>query len=166
MAKSGFNTKFYLDKKAVIDAVGKAEAKVMGRTGALVRTIMKRSMKKKKGHAPAGQPPYKHQENLAKVEFAFDPKSHSVVIGPAKLGNGKAPEIQDKGGTVKVSGIMTRKGIFIPLYVMNARGRRAAIASGKVVKRDAEVKARPFSVPALEAAEPLLAKPWKGAVKK
>lgn len=166
MAKSSFNTKAYFDKKAVIDAVGKAEAKVMGRKGALVRAIMKRSMRKKKGHAPAGQPPYRHQGNLAKVEFAFDPKSHSVVIGPAKLGNGKAPEIQDKGGVVEVSGIMTRRGQFVPLFVMDAKGRQAAIASGKVVKVKAKVEARPFSAPALEIATPLLAKEWKGKVKK
>lgn len=166
MAKSGFNTKAYLDKKAVIDAVGKAEAKVMGRKGALVRTIMKRSMRKKKGHAPAGQPPYRHQGNLAKVEFAFDAKTHSVVIGPAKLGNGNVPEIQDKGGFVLVSGIMRRNGKFVPLFVMDAKGRQAAIASGKVVKVKAKVEARPFSQPALQKALPLLAKPWKGAVKK
>lgn len=167
MAKTGFNTKFFFDKKAVIDAVGKAKAGVMGRQGALVRTIMHRSLnKKKKGHAPPGQPPYKHQGNLAKVEFAFDPKTNSVVVGPAKLGNGNAPEVQDKGGTVKVSGIVTRRGKFVPLYIMSAQGRQAAIASGKVVTVSVHVAARPFSQPALEKAKPYLAKEWKGKVKK
>ncbi len=140
MAKSGFNTKFYFDKKAVIDAVGKAKADVMGRQGALVRTIMKRSMRKKKGHAPPGQPAYKHQGNLAKIEFAFDPKTQSVVIGPAKLGNGSVPEIQDKGGTVKVRGVVNHKGEFIPLYVMSVKGRLGAIRSGKVVVRNVKVE--------------------------
>lgn len=166
MAKTGFNTKFYFDKKAVIDAVGKAKADVMGRQGALVRTVMKRSMRKRKGHAPAGQPPYRHQGSLAKIEFAYDPKTQSVVIGPAKLGNGSAPEVLDKGGAVKVKGILNRKGQFIPLFVMKANSRAAAVASGKVVTRNVEVKARPFSQPALMAAKSYLAKPWKGAVKK
>lgn len=166
MAKAGFNTKFYFDKKAVIDAVGKAEAGVMGRKGALVRTIMKRSMKKKKGHAPEGQPPYRHRGDLAKIEFAFDPKRHSIVVGPLKLGNSNAPETLDKGGMVKVRGVFNYRGQFVPLYLMSIRGRLGAIQSGKVVVRLAEVKPRPFSQPALKAALPYLAKPWKGKVKK
>jgi len=101
-----------------------------------------------------------------RFEFAFDPRSHSVVIGPAKLGSSNAPEIQDKGGFVEVSGILTRRGKFVPLYIMSPRGRQAAIASGKVIKVKAEVKARPFSQPALEKAAPMLAKEWKGKVKK
>lgn len=162
----GFKTKFYFDKKVVTDAVGKAEAGVMGRQGSLTRTIMRRSIRKHKGHAPAGKPPYSHQGNLRLIEFAFDPKTRTVVVGPAKLGETNAPEIQDKGGMVKVRGIVNRNGEFIPLYKMSVQGRLGAIRSGKLVTKMAKVDARPFSQPALDAAKPLLAKAWKGKVKK
>lgn len=166
MAKTGFNTKLYFDKQGVVDAVGKARAAVMGRQGAYIRKVMRNSIRKKKGHAPAGQPPFSHQGNLKKIEFAYDPKTASVVVGPPKFGSGTAPEVLDKGGMVKVRGIVNRRGEFIPLYVMSAKGRLAAINSGKLVIRNAEVKPRPFSEPALKAAQPHLAKEWKGRVKK
>lgn len=166
MAKSGFNVKSYFDKAPVIAAVGKAKAGVMARQGALVRKIMRNSMRKRKGPAPAGSPPNAHQGNLKKIEFAFDSKTASVVVGPAKLGDGKAPEIQDKGGKVKVRGIVNRRGQFVPLRIMSRKGRQGAVASGKIVMQERTVAARPFSQPALEKAKPYLAKEWKGKVKK
>ncbi len=165
MAKSGFNSKSYFDRQAVIDAIGKAQAGVLSRQGALVRTIMKRSMRKKKGPAPAGSPPNRHEGSLAKIEFALDRITNSCVVGPAKLGKGNAPEIQDKGGKVKVRGILNRKGEFIPLRIMSAKGRAGAVASGRVIVQLRKVEARPFSQPALEKAKPILTREWKDAVK-
>ncbi len=166
MARSGFKTQFYFDKQAVIDAVGKAKAGVMGRQGAITRKIMRNSIRKHKGHAPAGQPPYSHQGDLKKIEFAFDTETASVVVGPAKFKDGNTPEIQDKGGTVKLKGILNRKGQFIPLYAMSVKGRLGAIKSGKVTTKSAKVAPRPFSQPALVKAAPYFAREWKGKVKK
>ncbi len=166
MAKSGFDTRMYFDKKAVMDVVGKARVAVLARQGALVRKIMKNSMRKKKGPAKAGDPPNAHQGNLKKIEFAFDPKRNDVVVGPAALGKGIVPKLQNEGGTVKVRGIVNRKGEFVPLRLMSRQGRQGAVASGKVVVQNRELKARPFTEPALKKAKPLLAKEWKGKVKK
>jgi hypothetical protein len=156
----------FFDRQVVIDAVGKANARVAMRQGGLVKTIMRRSMRRKKGPAPAGSPPHAHKGQIRDfTEFAFDPATKSMVVGPVKLGKGAAPEIQDKGGYVPVKGIFNRKGEFIALGKMNTAGRLAAIKSGKVVTIQAEVKPRPFSIPALMKAKDKLAEAWKDTLK-
>lgn len=156
----------FFDRGSVVTAIGAARAKVLSRQGALVRKIMQRSMRKKKGPAPAGSPPHSHEGQLRdKTYFAYDATSGSCVVGPVKLGKSNAPEIQDKGGSVKVRGIISRKGEFIPVGRLSAASRQTVIARGKVVTKQARVEARPFSQPALLKAKPLLAKQWKGQVK-
>ncbi len=179
MAKSGFDTRMYFDKKAVMDVVGKARVAVLARQGALVRKIMRNSMRKRKGNAPPGSPPFAHQGNLKLIEFAFDPQKNDVVVGPIKLANGKATWIQDKGGPVTVRGVVVRKktqvdkygrvhgrGEFLPLYMLPVKARVDAVYSGRIISVKGKVEARPFSQPALKKAKPLLAKEWKGKVKK
>ncbi len=162
-----FAKKSYFDRDAVIKAIGKARQGVMARQGGLIRTIMMRSMKKRKGHAPPGEPPSKRDGRLAKIEFAFDPRTLSVVIGPVKLGKSIAPEVLDKGGMVRIRGYFSRRtGGFVPLYLANKFARRYVVANGLVVVKMCRIEARPFSQPALEKALPKLAKEWKGAVKK
>lgn len=157
----------FFDTEKVTKAIGKARAKVGNRQGALIRKIMRQSMRRKKGPAPAGQPPHAHQGGIKdKTYYAWDAKTQSVVVGPVKLGKGTAPEIQDKGGTVVVSGIYRRDGKFIPLFVMSAKGRVGAVASGKVVKVAFKVEPRPFSDPALQKAKKYMAEKWKDAVGK
>lgn len=156
----------FFDRDKIVKAIGKARANVGNRQGALVRKIMRQSMKKKKGPAPAGSPPNVHEGGIKdKTYYAWDKSTQSVVVGPVKLGKGNAPEIQDKGGTVFVSGIYNHRGDFVPLFVMTAKGRIGAVASGKVVKIACKVEARPFSEPALKAAKKYMAEKWKGAVK-
>lgn len=97
----------FFDRKAVQDAVGRATARNLARAGALVRTIAKRSMRRRadpnNASAP-GQPPHSHPKSggwLRKfILFALDGKDN-VVIGPARNANAKgdAPELMEHGGS-------------------------------------------------------------------
>ncbi len=156
----------FFDSQAVIDAVGVAGARVGMRQGGLVKTIMQRSMRRRKKASPPGQPPSAHAGQLRDlIAFAFDPATKSMVCGPTPFGKGHAPEIQDKGGTVPVKGIRTKKGEFIPLFIMKPKDRAAAIRPGKIVTVQAKVEPRPFSQPALDKAKNKLAGAWKDSLK-
>ncbi len=157
----------FFDRKAVMDRVGPAKVKVLSRQGALVRRIMQRSMRKRKGAAPPGQPPNAHQGDLKdKLYFAYDERSDSVVVGPVKLGKSDVPETLDKGGVITIRGIRNRKGEFVPLRLLPPEVRVKVVASGKYTTQTVKFQARPFSQPALVKAAPYLAKEWQGAVKK
>jgi len=173
MAK--INTKFFFDRKAVIDAVGKAQVKVMGRQGSLVRGIAKKSMHKAKKSSSPGRPPNVHVGLIKKlIFFAFDPKTASMVCGPIKFTVkgivSNVLEILEHGGEgiVRDRAIINKKGQIVPFKFMTKLARERAIQSGKVivVNRPVTIEARPFMAPALEKSIPYLAKEWKGAVKK
>lgn len=158
----------FFDRTAVTSAVDRARQKVLGRQGAYVRKVMRRLVgKKRKGPSTPPNPPHAHVGLIKdKVFFAYDQGKNDVVVGPVQLGNSTACETLDKGGTVKVRGIRNRRGEFVPLRLLKAESRRAAIAKGAVVIENRPVAARPFSQPALDNSAPYLAKEWKGAVKK
>jgi hypothetical protein len=156
----------FFDRKAVTDAIGKAKAGVLARQGGLVRTIARRSMRKKKGPSKPGTPPNVHKGLLKDLLFfAFDPQTNTVVVGPAALGGSKAPSTLEYGGDTEEWGIYDRRGRFVPLRKMSREGFAAARKSGKVVKRKAKVAARPFMSAALAVAKPKLAAMWKDQVK-
>lgn len=142
---------FFFDKQAVMDAVGAAKARVMSRQGSLVRTIMRRSMRRRKGTSEPGQPPFAHTGRIRdNVFFSFDPISDSCVIGPVLLNRSTdAPHTLDKGGYAAV----------IP---RDKKGRLLAIAAARTVQ--VRIAARPFSEPALENALPYLASEWEDQV--
>lgn len=159
----------FLDRKAIIEAVGKARVAVMTRQGALVRKIAKNSMKRRKGPSAPGEPPHAHVGLVKDLTyFAFDRKTMSLVVGPAKVGGAKTavPGLLERGGQVAVRGIRNRRGQFVPLHKLPAAARRQAIDKGRVTVRNARLQARPFMKPALEKSVPLLAREWRGAVKR
>ena len=156
----------FFDRKAVTDAIGKAKAGVLAKQGAYVRTIARRSMKKKKGPSKPGTPPNVHEGQIKDfLYFAFDAETDTVVVGPAKLGNGSAPDVLEHGGKIKEFGIYDGRGRFVPLRFMNRKGRIAAMKTGRVVARRSTVAMRPFMNPALLLAKPKLAAMWQDQVK-
>ncbi len=67
----------------------------LGHAGAAIRLTAKRSIRKRKGPAPAGQPPHTHTRRLPRaIKYAVDKQRGVVVIGPdvESLGTaGKGP---------------------------------------------------------------------------
>jgi hypothetical protein len=93
--------KLFFDSPKVISAVDKTSRRVMCRFGALVRTIAKRSIRKRKKASAPGQPPSSHTGLLKKfIWFGYEPGSKTVVIGPARLtgkNKGEAPSLLEYG---------------------------------------------------------------------
>jgi len=145
---SGFQlTKLFFDKAAVLDAVDKAQRRVLSRFGAFVRRTAKTSIRKSKKVSEAGKPPRSHTGLLKQfIFFAYDPETGGVVIGPERLNAkiGSAPEVLEYGGTNVV-----------------ATYRRRKVAQ----KRTIRVAARPFMNPALQKELPGLPAMWAGSVK-
>lgn len=89
--------RFFFDRPQVINALEKAERRVLSRTGAYGRLAMRHSFKKgkKRGDPEPGKPPRYHvhpNAGLRTVLYAFDPARGSVIIGPLLYGGSKWTE--------------------------------------------------------------------------
>lgn len=147
MANFGFvniqaATSNFFDRAKVMAAVDKAFIRNMARSGALVRKIMRQSMRKRKKSAETGKPPSAHGNPKLKdlIFFAYDSSDKSTVIGPVLFAKGEAPELLEKGGTI------VRKGRGGKSRAMHYRGNA-------------------FAAPALETAAPKLPAIWANSVK-
>ncbi len=90
----------FFDRRAVIDALGSANVKALGRGGAFIRRRAKSSIRKRKRVSRPGEPPSSHVGTLRNlIYFGFDTGRQSVVIGPTPLGTvGRVPPILEYGG--------------------------------------------------------------------
>lgn len=130
----------FFDKKKVLLAVGKARVQALSKAGAFVRTRARSSIRKRKKVSAPGKPPSSHKGLLKQfLFFAYDEGSKSVVIGPARIRNNRAPEALEYGGTATV------------------------FSHGKRVP--ARIRARPFMHPALAAEAPNFAGLWANSVR-
>jgi hypothetical protein len=133
----------------------KAKEKVLKRSGAIVRSIMRNSIKyRAKGSSPPGSPPYSHVKsggikNL--ILFEYDAKTQTVVIGPARDPQTMA-NVAPVPGTLETGG---RSRVRLPPRLRKARGKPTTIAT---------VKARPFAKPALERFESTYPDLWSKAI--
>ncbi|MCC5830140.1 MAG: hypothetical protein JJU36_11895 [Phycisphaeraceae bacterium] len=134
----------FFDRKAVIDRVDKATRTVLSKFGAFVRRTARRSIRPRKKTSAPGSPPSSHTGLLKRfIFFGFDPKKHSVVIGPQRLsqrGRGDAPALLEYGGTTR----------------LKRRGKRVK----------AKVRQRPFMGPAFKKEQPQLPALWRNSIKR
>lgn len=105
-----FDKRFYFDRKAVADIVGKDAAKSLGRAGAFVQRRARSSLRRRKKTSNAGQPPSVHSQDsyatLKNIQFQFVPASMSVFVGPVLL-NGSSgtpvPGLHERGLSAQVA---------------------------------------------------------------
>lgn len=147
----------FFDSKKVMDACDKATRKVLSKFGAYVRTSAKSSIRpggKNQAVSRPGEPPRSHTGLLKRfILFGYDTSAHSVVIGPARLGNTKSPdatETLEYGGYAKVS----RQWV-------NRNGRRQLVAAKRHTVKIAQ---RAFMNPALTKELPKLPAMWRDSV--
>ena len=90
----------FFDRQAVVEAVGRANAKVLSKAGAFIQRRAKSSIRKRKRVSDPGQPPSSHVGTLRNlIYFSFDPPTRSVVVGPTPLGStGIVPPVLEYGG--------------------------------------------------------------------
>lgn len=138
-AKSAF-----FDRAAVMSYASTATRARLSRFGSYVRTVAKRSIRKRKGSSAPGSPPHGHGQELLRrfIFFAYDKPKNSVVIGPTRIngGAGEAPALEEYGGTT----IRYRHGK--PTTAIYAK--------------------RPYMQPAFEAGKRNLKEIWSGSVRK
>lgn len=157
MTTVGFQSKqMFFDRQAVIDAVGKANAKNLSKAGAFIRRSARSSLRRRKRASVPGSPPSVHSRDpvasLKNIWFVFDPQSRSVIVGPLKL-NGPVrlhgsnrttvPALQELGGVAVIS--------------EGPRRRRR--------ERLATYPKRPFMGPALQRELPKFTGLWANSVK-
>jgi hypothetical protein len=135
----------FFDRHVVMRAMDSAKRKVLSQAGAFISTAAKTSIRKRKGTAPPGKPPYSHEGSLRKlILFGYDRASDSVVVGPVGFVKSTAPRALEHGGET----------------VVHAR-RKGGLTSRKV-----KIAARPFMAPALEKERPKLPLLWRHSIRK
>jgi hypothetical protein len=116
-----FDKRFFFDRQAVADIVGKTAAKALGRAGAYVqrraRSSMRRGGKKQReagSRVPSspGIPPKAWSTDkvatLKNIQFAFVPREMSVFVGPLALNmggmgqHGAIPGVHEHGGSRRI----------------------------------------------------------------
>ena len=141
----------FFDRQAVIDAVGRANAKNLSKAGAYVRRAARSSLRRRKKSSPPGSPPSVHTDHpfatLKNIWFGLDRSRESVVVGPVRLNTSSldgsnrstVPELQELGG----------------IAVIIKRKKRKRV----------QYSARPFMGPALQKELPKLPGLWANSVK-
>lgn len=106
MAGVTYKPRFEFQKSVMPDA----QKKVGGRQGALIRTIARRSLRKRKKVSEPGNPPTNREGLLKKfLFFAWDASEQAVFTGPEKLGKtGSVPHLLEHGGVATVGGKSVR----------------------------------------------------------
>ena len=133
----------FLDRSAISRAVDRGRRRALARSGGLVRTIARRSMRRRPGRSRPGQPPHAHSGELRDLLFfSYDRSSDSVVVGPAAFARRTgAPATLEFGGRTKK-----------PVWW---RG----------VQKYIRVRPRPTMAPALKKSQPQLAGFWKDQIR-
>ena len=114
----------FFDRKEVLDAVDRAERRVLLKFGAFTMRTDRKSIKNKKGISPPGRPPHAHATYTPKpgkrrqtrkkrlrfrdsILFGYDAANKSVVIGPYLFDRATrptVPELLEEGGRNPVTG--------------------------------------------------------------
>ena len=139
----GVKAKVKADTRKVKRKVQKGSFDSVGRAGAYVRGVARRSIKRSPQYAPAGHQPHTRRGKLKDaIFFATERKQTNVVIGPVATRLGQIGKVHEHGGRHRI-----RK---------KARKNRPAVAV---------YPKRPFMRPALEIARPKIPTMWSGSVK-
>lgn len=143
---------FFFDRAAVVKAAGRAKTSALSRFGGYVRSVARRSMRRRKnGVSAAGQPPFAKSGELRDLLFfAYDPKTGTVVVGPLGFRGSDVPSLHEFGGTANGDGRV--------MYLKDSPGRDASgrfVSKGLrrvVLKGTLRYPARPYMRPALAVA--------------
>jgi hypothetical protein len=152
----------FFDRGVVLRGVAKFHVKVQGRFGAYARTVMRNSLKYKKGSAPTGQPPHAHRSKRFTREkknrktgaaarqsvsplrelifFSRDPVRDSVVIGPLQFGK-QGAGVLEHGGVTTVRDRETGRERTVrisPHPFARPAGRKAAERLPELLRKMAE----------------------------
>ena len=136
--------KLVLHRRKDQAAVAAGTRRTLMREGALVRKVMRNSIRRRKASAAPGQPPAAHApggSGLKLILYAWDPSTRSVPVGVIPYASREAPALAERGGTAVRRDKRT--------------GRRRLVRYRK----------HPFAWPALQAAAPKFPPLWRDAIR-
>jgi len=150
----GIKFTMFFDRRAVIDAVARANRRSLSKAGGWLRLAARRSIRSRKSISKPGSPPSSHTRVLKDgILYGYDAVREDVVVGAVirrgadrdRLRGPRAPELLEKGGTVTR---LIRRG---------GRKRRLRMT----------YRARPYMAPTLAKARQsdALAPIWKNSVR-
>jgi hypothetical protein len=140
------------DSPEVIRRVDRARRRALARSGALVRTIARRSIRRRRKASPPGQPPSTHTGALkGTIRFGYDAVKDTVVIGPMPpRQDADLWELHEHGGRARLRPFRHRHTRRRTLARRRPPGDFEAAGPAFTV----EYEPRPFMGPAREKAEP------------
>jgi len=124
----------------------------MKRGGAIVRSIMRRSIRKRKGNSAPGSIPSSHVASsafgLRMIAWFYDPRTNSTIIGPVGGSeNTGAPKALNQGGRSKIK-----------LTPRQRKKYGKKFTTGNISKRE-------FAFPAIKKFEDQYPELWKDSIK-
>ncbi|HBE72477.1 MAG TPA: hypothetical protein DDW52_30455 [Planctomycetaceae bacterium] len=154
---------FFFDRAIVKDAISDAERRNLRMIGAFIRRRARtKILRRRKRSSAPGSPPSIHSRDkrasLRNILFGYDPRRHSVIIGPVKLSGvvdntdtlGKTvPELLEFGGTALIEEVQSRtSGPEDPWYPRDPN--KPVLPWQRSRKRPARYRGNPFMSLALE----------------
>ena len=128
---------FFFDRENVRKRLAKKKLNALKKAGALSRKIIRRKPRKRKRKSRPGETPSVHTDSkfatLKNVQFAYDPSSDGVVVGPIKIGS----ENTEPGAVPAPQALEYGGGSFA-----NPNYRRLKIGAGGPVELDDETVER------------------------
>lgn len=95
----GMNAKTRSQMHKVARKAKRASIESLSHAGGAIRLAAVRSIRKRKGPAPAGQPPHTHTRRLPRaIKYAVEKRRQAVVIGPDVESLGTAGKAHEHGG--------------------------------------------------------------------
>lgn len=172
---------WFLDRRQVIEAVGRANIKALSKAGAFIRKRSRTSLRRRKKTSSPGNPPSVHSNDsiatLKNILFAYEPQQESLVVGPVKLnqreqswidfGQTTVPQLLEFGDVALLhewSWDGGRTWSRRDKRVRHASRHRREVYDFIARKRRAVYKPRPFMGPALEAEQDRIPEAWAGSV--
>jgi hypothetical protein len=168
----------FFDSPKVIRAVDKAKRQVLSKSGAVIRTIARRSMRPARQYSVTEMPEemresYERRAKIAKqagLPRPKRPKAPSKPGEPPRVRLGHLKRLlfyayDPQRESVVVGPERFRKGQAPSVLEEGGTATVTGFEGGKIVRRRIRVKPRPYMGPALEKERPRLPLRWRNSVR-
>ncbi|TWT63193.1 hypothetical protein [Rubinisphaera italica] len=148
----------FFDRRGQMAGIQRKKFKYLRRAGGTIRLIAKRSIRKRKAISTPGTPPSSHEGSLRKsIFYGLDKMNESAVIGPSA-----AWRQADSGGTLRGASLLEFGGVTWgpAMWIPGEKKKDNWI---RIPAGPRTYRPRPFMDPALDEAEPRLAKMFADA---
>lgn len=183
---------YFFDRVAVVERIGRANAKSLSRAGAFIRRRARSSLKRRQLSSLPGRPPSVHSGSshatLKNILFAYEPHRESLVVGPVRInsqvegavmGPTTVPQLLEFGGDVRLTSAGRARLAWVRRQAFNRgrdakgrfkKGKRLALSRAEAARIQAHktgvarYRARPFMGPALDAEKTHIPDAWRGTL--